>query len=280
MGTYFYVNVNMYRWKFSALTSAACLCAALASTNAAALALGSVSVQSYLGQPLRALVDVPELSAGEASSLQIEVPSSDVFQAHGLEYGETARTLQIQLQRRTDGSAKLQLSTSAPVNEAFVHLIVQANWKTEGYAGNLMRSYTLLLDPAPTPHSAKASTKMSAGSPARIAPAAQAPVAAASNTGHNGSSVTVRPGDTAGRIAGAHRLEGVSLEQILVAMLQRNPRAFIRGNVNRIRAGALIQLPSQEEAQSTSPQEARQIIAAHHRNFAAARKRPATHATR
>lgn len=286
----------MYRWKFSPFAAAACVCAALTSTEVAALALGSVSVQSYLGQPLRALVEVPELSAEEESSLQTQVPALDVFQAHGLEYGDTARDLQIQVQRHADGSVTLQLSTRAPVNEAFVHLIIQANWKTSGYAGNLMRSYTLLLDPAPTPpgaqnaQNAQARARVSVSSPAHSASTArpaQAALAATSSTvngdssdGNGNGSITVRPGDTAGRIAAAHRLEGVSLEQMLVAMLRHNPRAFIRGNIHRLRAGAILQLPGHEAAQATSPQEARRLIATHHRSWVAARTSPAARATR
>jgi FimV-like protein len=47
-------------------------------------------------------------------------------------------------------------------------------------------------------------------------------------------SVTVRAGDTAGRIASANKPSSVSLEQMLVAMLRGNPQAFIDGNINRI----------------------------------------------
>ncbi len=68
-----------------------------------------------------------------------------------------------------------------------------------------------------------------------------------------GESVTVRPGDTAGRIAGAHRLAGVSLDQMLVAMLQSNPHAFIDGNVNRIRAGTVIKLPTRRGTKHQRP---------------------------
>lgn len=273
------VNVNMHRWKFSALASAACLCAALTSPNAAALALGSISVQSHLGQPLRAEVDIPQLTAAEAATLQTTVATPDIFQAHGMEYNEAARTLQIELQRRPDGTARLRLTTTAPINDPFVDIILQANWN----AGNLVRSYTLLLDPAPTPQAQKPGTPVQISTPAQTgrsyqsqprvrgtAPGRAAPAAAPAE---GGDSVTVRPGDTAGRIAEAHRPAGVSLDQMLVAMLQQNPSAFIQGNVNRIRAGAVIKLPSQEQAESTSAKEARKIIAAQSRDFNAFRQK-------
>jgi pilus assembly protein FimV len=79
--------------------------------------------------------------------------------------------------------------------------------------------------------------------------------------------VRVRTGDTAGRIAAAHKPAGVSLDQMLVAMLRSNPQAFVNGNINRMRSGAVIQLPDQAAAQATSAKEARQIMAAQSQDF-------------
>lgn len=59
---------------------------------------------------------------------------------------------------------------------------------------------------------------------------------------------------------------------MLVAMLRSNPNAFINGNVNRLRAGTVLQIPSREQALETSAQEARQIVAAQSRDFNAYRR--------
>jgi pilus assembly protein FimV len=86
----------------------------------------------------------------------------------------------------------------------------------------------------------------------------------------------VRAGDTAGRIADANRPANVSLDQMLVAMLRANPDAFIDGNVNLVKAGAIIDLPSAADAGSTAAGEARQIIAAQSRDFNEFRRRLAS----
>ena len=86
----------------------------------------------------------------------------------------------------------------------------------------------------------------------------------------------MRAGDTAGRIALANRPANVSLDQMLVAMLRANPDAFIDGNVNRVKAGAIIDLPGAADAGSTSAGEARQIIAAQSRDFNEFRRRLAS----
>jgi pilus assembly protein FimV len=89
-------------------------------------------------------------------------------------------------------------------------------------------------------------------------------------------SVTVRAGDTAGRIASANKPSSVSLEQMLVAMLRGNPQAFIDGNINRIKAGAIVDLPDAQAAGEVAADEAKQIIVAQSKDFDAFRRRLAT----
>jgi pilus assembly protein FimV len=92
--------------------------------------------------------------------------------------------------------------------------------------------------------------------PQRSAPVRSAPAPVRPHRAGE-QAVTVKPGDTAGRIANANRPADVSLDQMLVA-LRANPEAFIQGNVNRIRSGAVLQMPSQAQANAISKDEARQ----------------------
>ena len=293
----------MHRWKLSALAAAAFVSTALTTTDASALVLGNLTVRSSLGESLDAEIALPQASTAELNSLAAQIASAETFQAQGLDYSATAKAIQVQVQRNADGTASLRLSSSAPIQDPFVDLVLETQWNT----GRMVRSYTLLLDPptaqrapvtptaapqvapAPAPVSVTGRSYQSSGSqPQRIAaPAAttqpapvaptqrQAPAAtstpkpsATTNTG----TTTVRTGDTAGRIANANRPAGVSLDQMLVAMLRSNPEAFINGNVNRIRAGAVVQMPTQEQALETSRSEARRIVAAQSRDFNAYRR--------
>lgn len=280
----------MHRWKLSALAAAAFVSAALTPTDASALALGRIAVQSALGEPLRAEIDVPQATAAELDALQASIASPDVFKAHGMEYSSSARLVQVEVVRQADGTAKLKLSSRSPVTDPFVDLVVDANWA----AGHLVRSYTLLLDPPATPQAAPTpapttAPQITASRPA-AAPAARAGKTASSDSAApaaapaaaeratakaeaGGDSVTVRSGDTAGRLANANRPSGVSLDQMLVAMLRANPSAFVNGNVNRLRAGSVVQLPNKEQASATTAKEARQIVAAQSRDFNEFRRR-------
>lgn len=138
----------MHRWKHSALAAAILVSAGLYTNQASALSLGSLRVQSSLGEPLRAQIPVTQLSEAEAESLQANPASPDIFNQNGAIYSPIMAQLQISLQRRADGTAVLQLNTHAPINEPFLDLVLNASWN----GGQLIRSYALLLDP-PTPQS-------------------------------------------------------------------------------------------------------------------------------
>lgn len=279
--------------RLHAVAAAAVLALSLAQpTDALALALGPVQVKSALGEPIRAEIDVPEITAQEASSLQLRLAGAEALRAAGIEASQALVGVQITLQRRPDGRQYVRIVGNRPVNEPFVDLVLEANWAT----GRLVRDYTLLFDPpnlraaatapAPLPPVAAAPAARprpaapaaapapapAPAAPATTAPRTAAPASAPAGAGA-GSQVTVRPGDTAGKIAAANKPASVSLEQMLVAMLQANPQAFIGGNVNRIKAGSVLELPSAESAQAVDESQARQTITAQSKDFNEFRRR-------
>jgi len=300
--------------RLHAVAAAVLLCTSLTQHGEAqALALGRIVVQSALGEPLRAEIDVPEITAEEASSLRVGLAPADAFRAAGMEINPALGDLQVSLQRRANGAQYLRLSSTRPVNEPFMDMILEANWAS----GRIVRDYTLLFDPpnlrqaaapaplapavsaqaAPAPVQAPAARPVTPPAAAAVAPApapraapaprpapapkpapARAEVAApaaptpTSGAG-DGGQVRVRAGDTASRIATRNKPANVSLDQMLVAMLRANPNAFIDGNVNRIKAGAVLDLPEQAQASSIPADEASQVIAAQSRDFNEFRRR-------
>jgi len=272
----------MHRWKFSLLATAAALSTGLYITDANALTLGRVTVQSALGEPLRAQVALPNITPAEADSLHVSIASPDVFRAQGLEFSPAVNGIHLELKRGAGGAMVLQMNSNNAVNDPFIDIVIDAAWN----AGHLVRSYTLLFDPpalrstpAPAPVAPQTSSSPAVAAPVRTpsvsaAPAVRAPAVATHGTAQpSGKEVSVQAGDTAGAIASAHRPSGISLDQMLVAMVRANPHAFIEGNVNRLRAGSVLQLPSKEEAQATPAAEARQIIATQSQDFNAYRRR-------
>lgn len=287
------------RWRMGVLASAVALLGSFASVEAHAFALGRITVQSALGEPLQAEIDVADITAEEAASLKVGAAAADRFKSAGLEYSAVMAGLEINLQRRADGRAFLRLSSNRPVTEPFLDLILEANWSS----GRLTRDYTLLFDPPgmryrsagaavtptapvlarpltprPPPAAQETASRPSPPPAARQqAPVARAPTAQpvrpAAKAPAARQQVAVKAGDTAWRIAVQTKPATVSLDQMLVAMLRSNPDAFMAGNINRLKAGAVLDVPGADVAGATSPSEATQLIVAQSTDFNAFRRK-------
>ena len=91
---------NRVRWRLGALAGAVALLAGLASFQAHALGLGRITVQSALGEPLRAEIEIAEITPEEAASLRAGVASPESFKASGLEYSSALANLRVSVERR------------------------------------------------------------------------------------------------------------------------------------------------------------------------------------
>lgn len=83
---------------------------------------------------------------------------------------------------------------------------------------------------------------------------------------------SVRRGDTLSQIASRMRGEGVSLDQAMIALLRANPDAFIGGNINRLKAGAVLDLPAGDELASVDAGQARRLVASQMQQWRDARR--------
>ena len=259
----------------------------LGAQDAAALALGRLSVQSGLGEPLRAEIDIPEINAAEADSLRATLASPDAYRASGLEYIPALNGVRMSLQKRPDGRSYLRVTSDRPVNDPFLDLVLEANWAS----GRTVRDYTLLLDPPSQRPAATAAAPSVASAPVVTAPVvpmaptrpqaisrpAPAPAAAprppaqaavpAVRPAPSDKSLTVQRGQTASKIAGDYKPANVSLDQMLLALLRANPDAFINGNINRLRAGAVLTVPDQNDIAAVPAGAAKQQITAQSKDF-------------
>ncbi|MCY4747418.1 hypothetical protein NYO99_20780, partial [Pelomonas sp. UHG3] len=118
----------------------------VATGGAQALGLGKLSVQSALGETMRAEIDVTSLSAEEAATLKVRVAPPDTYRASGVDYNAVLSSAQVQLVRR-DGRSVLRVSSDRAVQEPFVDVILELTWSS----GRLVREYTLLFDPPSLP---------------------------------------------------------------------------------------------------------------------------------
>src|SRR6267143_233139 len=91
--------------------------------------------------------------------------------------------------------------------------------------------------------------------------------------------VAVKKGDTLSEIARQNLPPGANLNQMLIAIYRANEDAFIRKNVNLLRAGRILDIPSAETVSTIDPEEAKRLVQAHMEDFAAYRGRLATAST-
>ena len=284
-----------------ALTSVALAALSLGPADSWALGLGRLAVQSALGETLRAEIDVTSLTPEEAGNLKIRIAPPESYRSLGVDYNSVLPTTQAALLKRADGRPFLRLTSDRVVQEPFVDVILELSWST----GRLVREYTLLFDPPvaqapaapPAPavatapvFSAPVAAAPAAPRPQRPAPApipAPAPTPAAERVakappppsptatagGSAGDTYLVRPGDTLTRIASRTRQGTVSLDQTLVSLYRGNPQAFVGDNMNRLKAGALLKVPTAETAAAVDSSEARQVIQAQSADFGSFRQR-------
>jgi pilus assembly protein FimV len=296
-----------------ALNGVALAAACLWATQAWALGLGRLTVSSALGETLRAEIEITSITPEEASSLQLRIAPAEAFRAAGVDYNAALPSASVQLVRRPDGRQVVRISGERAVLEPFVDVIIEASWSS----GRLVREYTMLFDPpgprlaqqAPAtpstaPSMAPAPVPAGTGTPAMPSPAPsplagapaparptprpaatpmeppRPPVATAAPAAGTGpDEVRVRPGDSLSRIASRSQRPGISLDQMLVSLFRGNPQAFSGDNMNRLKSGAVLSVPSAEQAGTISAAEARELITAQSADFAAYRQRLATGTT-
>ncbi len=263
----------------------------LYSSAALALGLGNIRVLSRPGQPLVAEIPVISSDPGELDNATVGLASAATFERVGLSRPEgLVGELQFQFAQDAQGRAVVRVTSAAPVQVPALSFLIEVDWGQ----GRLVREYSALVatpetatavaepvieapaaapsnlivrDSEPAPRAAAEPAREPAAvpvpAPAPARPAAPAPVARAAAT-VDGALAPVQRGQTLSQIAGGlARDSGTSLDQAMVALLHANPEAFIRGNLNLLRQGAVLRVPGGDELARTGAAEARAIVREH-----------------
>jgi pilus assembly protein FimV len=219
--------------------------------TSAALGLGNLTVNSSLGQPLSARIELTSAAREELDSLAARVADPSLYRQNKLAYPGALAAARVTLERDTNGQPYLLIRTQSPVSEPFLDLLIEINWAS----GRLVRDYTFLLDPpGSTMIAAPAEPVAPAGASAAAARATGAPAGGAGDT------YTVKRGDTLSKIANEYKAPSATLDQMLVALFRTNADAFDGKNMNRLRSGAIITIPGADEVTGTQPAEATKVV--------------------
>lgn len=242
-------------------------CLALSSA-AFALGVGSIESNSALNQPLSARIPLISSDPHEVDNLTVSLASPVAFQRAGVE--RPFYLSQLKFEVVTDAPQPyVKVTTEDPFKEPFLDFLVELNWPQ----GRLVREYTLLLDP-PLYETNQAAAPAPAAQPARPAQRIESAARAGGNgavarPAPSGGSYTevadapseygpVRPNDTLWEIAQQVRPSGeLTVQQTMVALLRANPDAFLNGDMNRLKRGAVLRVPPQSEIASITAAAAR-----------------------
>ncbi len=132
--------MNQFAGKLFIMTCAALCLFAQAAHGAG---LGGIELRSALGQALAAEIEILALQPKEFEELQARIASVEQYKAANLIYAPVVRQVRVNALRRTGGKAVLQLTSSAPINEPSLDLLVEFTWPR----GRLLQKYSILLDP-------------------------------------------------------------------------------------------------------------------------------------
>lgn len=236
--------------------------AALALGSAPLLAadLGEIQVQSALNKPLVAQIPLQPEQPGEADNLDISLAPEKAFENAGISRDDIGVALSFQVATTADGGKVIRVTSDDPVHEPFLDFVVQVSSPT----GKSVREYTVLLDPetANTSVGKTAVTTTSTTSGGTRKPSSETATSTEQTTRTDSGSrsrtagasdeYTVHKGDTLSKVARANRLNGISYQQMLVALKKANPDAFFEDNMNALKSGAILQVPTREQARQTS----------------------------
>lgn len=258
----------------------------LSSGAAMALGLGEIRVKSQPGQPLVAEIPVISNEPGELEQLQARLASPVTFERVGLARPEgLVSGLSFAVALNEEGKPVIRVTSTEPVQVAAVNFLIEVDWGQ----GRLVREYSALVDtpgalaaasqpiidaPLPPPADtivrapepiaatepappAAVEPVVPAPAPAAAAPAPRAPAAASPTLA--GGELEVRRGQTLSQIARDLR-QGYSLDQTMLALLRANPEAFINGNINRLKQGAVLRVPQSAELAQLGEAEAAALV--------------------
>ena len=238
----------------------------LAPALAHALAVGSIEGKSYLNQPLEARIPLTAVTATELKSLRVNLAPSEVYLRAGIDLGPEQAGLQFQLVTG-EGAPYVRVTSRDSIRDPFLTFLVEISWAE----GRLVREYTLLIDPptlmAPARPPETRQPVVQPEAPPDVPEVAQAPEITplpepkSSRVGptrtktaepDTSEGLRVRRGDTLWVIASGNKTdEAVNINQMMLAIYERNPQAF-NGNINRLKAGAILRMPSADEIRAIS----------------------------
>ncbi|MCK9605269.1 MAG: fimbrial protein FimV [Methylomonas sp.] len=240
------------------LTKTLAVVSLLAPMSAQPLGIGDIELHSALNQKLNAEIHL-RLAAGEnPADVSVKLAPPEKFDQAGVPWNYFLSKIKFNPVVQANGSIVVKITSREPLTEPFLDFLLEVSWPQ----GSQYREFTVLVDPpeayrAPvTPSTFNADYRVEPledySRPARKTQTGRKSVRqvrAAANitpqTPTSGEYGPVQTADTLWRIADQLGNErGVPTNQMMAALFRANPDAFNRGNIDSLKAGAVLKIPA------------------------------------
>jgi pilus assembly protein FimV len=248
------------------------LLALLGPCTAHAIGLGDIKSDSYINQPLDAEISVLPMDLGGLQEAGIAMAPAVVFDKAGIARPSVLNDIKFKLVKDAKGLPSISVTSTEPIKEPLLDFIVQVTW----LGGELQREYVVLLDPPPaiTPEAAPTAQPPVANAGGETAGATQAaaqpqtvaaaPVIATRSIEpkltHDSYGPTMRPDTLWGIAKEMEQAAPGSIQQVMLALVKKNPEAFYDSNVNALKAGYVLRIPDKDLINQVSEADALQEV--------------------
>lgn len=238
----------------SNLTKTLAVVSLLAPATAQPLGIGDIELHSVLNQKLNAVIKL-HLAGENPSDITVRLAPPEKFDQAGVPWNYSLAKLKFDPVVKPDGSMSIKVTSHDAFVEPFLNFLLEVSWPQ----GSLVREFTLLVDPpseygnpnlsvvAESVEDGKLSavSERRASKPRSSRPSIRntAPVITPSSP-TSGEYGPIQSKDTLWRIAENLAVkQGVNTNLMMNALHQANPQAFIQGNIDLLKVGAVLKVP-------------------------------------
>lgn len=266
--------------------------------SAYSLGVGDLKTSSGLNEPFEAKIDLISATPADLVSLKVFMADNAAFERAGIERNYALSNLKFEVVQPEQGKDYIRVYSSTPIREPFLNFLVEVTWSN----GRVYREFTVLLDPplydpnrqklvkksSPAPVVTKPSTPVIAAETGEVEGVVSAEAFenfAASNP-NNQSSVSasdygpISQSESLWSIAAERRPnDAVSVNQMMMAIYAANPEAFHNNNINGLKRGAILKMPSEADLASLTMAQANNEVKSQHQSWTGFSDVPANNVT-
>jgi pilus assembly protein FimV len=246
---------------FRKLILASAVSLALVPASATALGLGAIRTHSALYEPFVGEIALRDVKPDELDNIKVGLAPDAELKKVGASYSSALGELKFKPQISPQGRPIIRVTSDKPIREPYLDFLVEVR----SAQGRMVKEYTVLLDPPSTvkrhrPRIAEAVAEPVSPTTAERA-AAPVPKEALAGTAASPRSEAgfplrygpVQRGKGLWQAALAISPPGATLAQTAMAIYRSNQSAFIRGDINRLKIGAVLEVPSSAELFALNP---------------------------